>query len=409
MATSKEPGTDPYASEPIDRDYFLQKPKPLPSDPHLRSLVSQVQKDGFVVIPNAFSAADALAAKAEVDRLHGTAPRTGRDAFDGFQTNRIFALLAKTRAFDKFCLLPTVTALNQFFLGDDHLIYIMETITIQPGERAQVLHHDDVVSHLPRPRPPLTAATMIVLDDYTARNGATRVIPGSHLWDSERLGEESEAVPVVCPRGSVIYFLGTTWHSGGANRSESPRYAATIQYCRPFIRPLENLMLSVDPRRVLSGEIPRPIVDMMGYRSAVPFVGYGECFPPCLSALGLRVLWVISGETRLTDSCSGRSQSPQSKPATDPVASGAGSVRLAHFCKGGGGKGEQGPSQVVVVSKGSRAFLRCGCMGGGRGWACGDSRLVILGKHKGFNRLALPHLPRLRLLNSVRQKTASSP
>jgi ectoine hydroxylase-related dioxygenase (phytanoyl-CoA dioxygenase family) len=272
MAASK----DPQASDPVDREYYQRTAKPLPNDPTVRKYIETVLRDGYVIIPNAFTEAEALEAKAEIDRLHGTAPRIGRDAFDGFKTNRIFALLAKTRVFDKFCLLPQVQALNDFFLDEDYLIYIMETITINPGEKAQVLHHDDIVTRLPRPRPPVTAATMIVLDDYTELNGATRIIPGSHRWGSDRLGEESEAVSAICPRGSVIYFLGTTWHSGGANRSDKPRYAATIQYCQPYIRPLENLMVAVDPRRALSGEIPRKIVDMMGYKSAIPFVGYGE-------------------------------------------------------------------------------------------------------------------------------------
>ncbi len=281
MKVKMKQDEDPQAARPVDSEYYAPKPKPLPSDPILASYVAHVRKHGYVVIRNAFTVAEADAAKAEIDRLHGSAPRTGRDEFDGFRTNRILALLGKTRAFDRFCLLPAVRALNAFFLDDDYLLYIMETITINPGERAQVLHHDDAVTRLPRPRPPLTAATMIVLDDYTEVNGATRVIPGSHLWDSRRVGRESEARPVVCPRGSVIYFLGTTWHSGGANRSSRPRYAATIQYCQPYIRPLENLMVAVDPRRALSGEIPRPIVDMMGYRSATPFIGYGEC-PACV-------------------------------------------------------------------------------------------------------------------------------
>ncbi|KAK4067230.1 uncharacterized protein Triagg1_7673 [Trichoderma aggressivum f. europaeum] len=280
MPSKNSPTNDPQASDPIDRDYYLRKPKPLPSDPATRSLVQAVLRDGYVVIPNAFTEAEALEAKAEIDRLHGQRPRIGRDSFDGFKTNRIFALLNKTRVFDKFCLIPQVHALNNFFLDDDYLVYIMETITINPGEKAQALHHDDSVIRMPRPRPPVTAATMIVLDDYTEMNGATRIIPGSHLWGSDRLGDESEAKSVVCPRGSVIYFLGTTWHSGGANRSDKPRYAATIQYCQPYIRPLENLMLAVDPRKALSGEIPKKIVDMMGYRSAIPFVGYADGLNP---------------------------------------------------------------------------------------------------------------------------------
>lgn len=197
---------DPQAADPVDKAYYQRKAKRLPSDPTLRSHVEQVLKDGYVVIPNVFSDAQALEAIAEIDRLHGSAPKPGHNAFDGFKTNRIFALLAKTRVFDKFVLLPQVLALNDFFLDKDYLIYIMETIVINPGEKNQVLHHDDSVTRLPRPRPPVTAAIMIVLDDYTEQNGATRIIPGSHTWGSDRLGEEHEAVPAVCPRGSVVYF-----------------------------------------------------------------------------------------------------------------------------------------------------------------------------------------------------------
>jgi ectoine hydroxylase-related dioxygenase (phytanoyl-CoA dioxygenase family) len=267
--------TTEYTKEAIN-SFYQRKHKPLPTDPTLRRHVETILRDGFAIIPNAFSEYDALEAKSEIDRLHGPAPKTGRDTFDGHKTNRVFSLIAKSRVFDKFCLIPTVRALNEFFLDEECLIYIMESIVIQPGEKAQVLHHDDAPTRLPRPRPAVTAATMICLDDYTETNGATRLVPGSHLWGSDRVAEDHEAKSAVCPRGSVIYFLGTTWHSGGQNRSDKPRYALTVQYCQPYIRPLDNLMLSVDPRRVLNGEIPREIANMMGYRSAFPFIGYCE-------------------------------------------------------------------------------------------------------------------------------------
>ncbi|KAK2017622.1 phytanoyl-CoA dioxygenase [Colletotrichum eremochloae] len=285
--------SDSQASPPVDKDYYNPKAKPLPEDPTLRGYVETVLRDGYVIIPNAFTEAEAVEAIAEIDRLHGKDPLTGANAFDGHRTNRIFSLLGKTRVFDKFSLLPSVLALNDYFLDRDYLFYIAETIVILPGERSQVLHHDDGVTHLPRPRPPVTAATMIVLDDYTEFNGATRIIPGSHLWASDRVGEEHEAISAVCPRGSVVYFLGTTWHSGGANRTQRPRYAATIQYCQPYIRPLENLMIGVDPRRVLSGEIPKRIADMMGYRSAIPFIGYVDGMNPRKAAKRL-VRWLQS-------------------------------------------------------------------------------------------------------------------
>jgi hypothetical protein len=268
----------PTEKEVIDA-FYRPRHKPLPTDPALRRHVENTLRDGFAIIPDCFSEAEALEAKSEIDRLHGTAPKVGRSDFDGKRTNRVFSLLAKSRVFDKFCTIPTVRALNDFFLDEECLLYIMESIVIQPGEKAQLLHHDDSPTRIPRPRPAVTAATMICLDDYTESNGATRLIPGSHLWGSDRAGLDHEAKTAVCPRGSVIYFLGTTWHSGGQNRSSQPRYALTVQFCMPFMRPLDNLMLSVDPRRVLNGEIPKEIADMMGYRSAFPFIGYCESIP----------------------------------------------------------------------------------------------------------------------------------
>ena len=68
-------------------------------------------------------------------------------------------------------------------------------------------------------------------------NGATRVIPGSHLWGAEKPRKE-QAIPMVCPAGSVVYFIGTTWHGGGPNTSTSSRMSATVQYCQPYVRRL---------------------------------------------------------------------------------------------------------------------------------------------------------------------------
>ena len=100
------------------------------------------------------------------------------------------------------------------------------------------------------------------------------MIPGSHTWDAIRKPKEAEARPMVCPPGSVLYFLGTTWHGAGANKSSKPRRSLTVQYCQPYIRPIENLILAVDPRRL--EQIDRRIVEMMGYKIHRPFIGYGE-------------------------------------------------------------------------------------------------------------------------------------
>lgn len=108
--------------------------------------------------------------------------------------------------------------------------------------------------------------------------GATRIIPGSHNWDSERRGRPDETIPALCPEGGVVYFVSTLWHGGGANISDRPRQSATVQYCNPYIRPIENQILAVDPRKL--DNIDPKIVEMMGYKHMEPFMGYADGLGP---------------------------------------------------------------------------------------------------------------------------------
>lgn len=103
---------------------------------------------------------------------------------------------------------------------------------------------------------------MVAFDEYTAANGATRIIPGSHTWSSERQGREEETIPALVPEGGVVYFISTLIHGGGQNTTTRPRQSATVQYCNPYIRPIENQILAVDPRKL--EELDPKIVDMMG-------------------------------------------------------------------------------------------------------------------------------------------------
>ena len=252
--------------------------KPLPEDPFARADVEHVLEHGYVIIPDCFTKEEAKEARDEMDRLLGDAPLGGRNSFEGLNTNRIYSLLNKSRTFDKFAILPRVMALNDYFLDPGYLLTAFHSISINPGEKAQGLHHDDGYIQVPRPRPPFGSATMVAFDEYTADNGATRIIPGSHLWGSDRKGAPEDTIPALVPEGGVVYFISTLIHGGGANVSDKPRKSATVQYCKPYIRPIENQILAVDPRKLK--EIPPRIVDMMGYKHMQPFVGYADGLNP---------------------------------------------------------------------------------------------------------------------------------
>ncbi|KFY92112.1 hypothetical protein V498_05151 [Pseudogymnoascus sp. VKM F-4517 (FW-2822)] len=252
-----------------------------PTDPVTLADITHVKTHGYVILPSILTRTEVDAAKTEIMRLSGAAPRKGRFAFEGLDTTRIYSLLNKTRVFDKLTILPRVVALNNHFLDPGYQLTSFHTIQINPGEQPQQLHHDDEYCHFPRPRGPLGTAIVVAFDEFTAENVATRVIPGSHLWGAEKPGKE-QAIPMICPPGSVIYFIGTTWHGGGPNASSSPRMSATVQYCQPYIRSLENQFLAVDPRRL--SEIDPQIVEMMGYRVHAPFVGYADGLSPLRGA-----------------------------------------------------------------------------------------------------------------------------
>jgi hypothetical protein len=255
---------------------------PLPANPQTRADIEHVLKHGYVILPGCFTPAQALEARNEIDRLLGSAPLTGRNAFEGHATNRIYSLLNKSRVFDKFTVLPRVATLNDYFLDPSPQLSAYHTISINPGEASQRLHHDDEYIHLPRPRAPFGTAIMLAFDAYTPTNGATRIIPGSHTWGpaSIRQPKEEETIPAVCEEGSVVYFVSTLWHGGGENRSEKVRRSATVQYCQPYLRPIENQILAVDPRK-LDG-MDQKVVDLMGYKIMQPFVSTIQ-FSVCLN------------------------------------------------------------------------------------------------------------------------------
>jgi len=230
--------------------------------------MAALDRDGYVIWENLLSTEECRQIRAVVRPWLG---HTGRNSFEGRRTQRIYSVLSRTRVCDRLVDNPRVLAVLDRLLMPNYLLSALQAINIQPGETAQLAHHDDGFYPIPRPRAPLAAATIWAIDDFTADNGATVVIPGSHRWGKRRPGPDDRAVPVVMPAGSCVFFVGTLWHGGGANTSTRERLAVTAQYCEPWLRPMEAYTLSVsrDIARTVSEDIRR----MLGYSIHPPFVG----------------------------------------------------------------------------------------------------------------------------------------
>ena len=214
----------------------------------------------------------------------------GRNDFEGERTNRVYALMAKSPVFAELAIHPLALAFAEAELGQSCLLSALLAINLHPGETVQPWHIDDSGAKMPRPRPALGVSAFWAIDDTTEQNGATEIIPGSHLWDGEIIqgaatpsdfaskgadradGDRADAVKLVMPSGSLAITKGTLWHRGGANRSDRPRLIITPQYCAGWVRQLENMALAVPAE--IAEKLPERTRELIGYSIHPPFMGH---------------------------------------------------------------------------------------------------------------------------------------
>ena len=228
-------------------------------------------RDGYVVLEHAIDAGALDRIRAELSPWLGDDAYRGRNDFEGFLSNRVYALLAKAPAIATLVEHPWVTAMLDQLLLPQYLLSANLAINLLPGETAQQFHIDGDFYRVSRPRPAISVSAIWAIDDFTAENGATEVIQGSHRWGDEIPRADHDVVKVVMPAGSVVVFAGTLWHRGGANRSDRPRLAITPQYCEPWARQQEQQILSVGPR---AAQYSERIQSMLGYSIHPPFMGH---------------------------------------------------------------------------------------------------------------------------------------
>jgi ectoine hydroxylase-related dioxygenase (phytanoyl-CoA dioxygenase family) len=146
-------------------------------------------------------------------------------------------------------------------------------IRIQPSQGAQVLHRDRLAwgGYLQRTIEPQLNMIWAVTD-FTKENGATRVVPGSHLWEDGRGAHEDEITYAEMKAGSVIVYTGSVIHSGGANVSAADRVGINITYSLGWLRQEENQYLSCPPE--IAATLPGDLQRLIGYSMGSYALGY---------------------------------------------------------------------------------------------------------------------------------------
>jgi ectoine hydroxylase-related dioxygenase (phytanoyl-CoA dioxygenase family) len=263
------------------------------NDAERQAHVERVRRDGFTIVENAI-------APGLVDALNAALWRLERDldvkpamnGFEGHKTVRIYNLLAFGAPFADVPVHASVLPVVEAVLDPGCLISSLSSIAIDPGEIAQPIHADDMVIPLAKPHIPIVCNSMWALTDFTEANGATRLVPGSHLKDNPVYGGTYDSVPGEMKKGSVLIWDGSLWHGGGANMTDKRRTGIAMNYCAGFIRQQENQQLGLKPDLVKTFS-PR-LQELVGYGVYRGLIGHIDKKSPAQvlgSPDGFRSIW----------------------------------------------------------------------------------------------------------------------
>ncbi|MCP1603583.1 phytanoyl-CoA dioxygenase family protein [Pseudomonas citronellolis] len=263
----------------------------LDSSEPVERVVEVIKRDGGVIIANFISGQALEALAGELDKYLNETP-FGEDAyFAGTQTRRVARLVGRSDRVVEVALNPLfiepakqiLQTPTHVWSGDQRVevapniqLSFTQAIQICPGQGLQPLHRDDATSLWRHPQYGREARLQIMLaiSDFTEENGATRVIPGSHTWDDERMPTQEETVPAEMAAGSALLWMGSVYHGGGANKSDRPRTGLSMAYDLAFLRSEENHLLSIPIDRVR--QLPEEMQRLLGWGASQTFLGWVE-------------------------------------------------------------------------------------------------------------------------------------
>ncbi len=239
-------------------------------------VIAAIARDGAAIVENLVTEALADEVRADLRGPFDSVGRSTENDFNGRATLRVNSVLDISPASAEIVgHRPMMTVLDAFLLPHcgSYLLGSCTAIEIHPGEGDQVLHRDDTIYPVHIPGIELQVSVMWALDDFRASNGATRVVPGSHRWIEPREPGPGDAVAEAeMPKGSALFYLGSVWHGGGANRDRKPRAGLINTYCLGWLRQEVNHILSVP--RATAAALPEHIQRLMGYSLHGGMLGY---------------------------------------------------------------------------------------------------------------------------------------
>ncbi len=237
-------------------------------------IISALLKDGEVIVTQQTTSDIIETIRSELRTPFDEQGNKFTNNFNGYSTLRLSGILTLSRTSADLIVHPLVMDVADAVLKrhcTNYRIGSCTAIEIHPGEKTQVLHRDDDFYPIRIPNVEFQISALWALDDFTLENGATRIVQGSHDMREISTIQESDVEQAVMPKGSVLFYLGSTVHGGGANITDRPRSGLITTYSLGWLRQEENQYLTI-PRKV-ADSYPDHIRRLMGYQAHGEYLG----------------------------------------------------------------------------------------------------------------------------------------
>ncbi|KAI9733254.1 MAG: hypothetical protein M1834_003338 [Cirrosporium novae-zelandiae] len=284
---------------------LFEKPalKRLPVDAPIEDFISAIEKDGGCIVTNYISLSDLAKANAEV-KPYLDADKPWQGKMFPPETRRCYRLLSNSPTCrEKMFMHPLYQALGEHFLAETNPTWYDEKcyyytshpllsaalgIDVRPGAVGQRLHRDDKMYHTVHSDATKTGYTknrdngfgvFIPGIQMTEKNGATRMIPGSHLWgDSHGANTKDAIYACLCP-GEAFFMLASTFHGGSTNHTASEnRLLYVLFMCKGTLRSEFALHLEYPPE--VARHFGKDVQARLGYKISSPNCGMVDMRDP---------------------------------------------------------------------------------------------------------------------------------
>ena len=167
----------------------------------------------------------------------------GRERLDKAGELGVLRLMLKFEEhFFRFLERPEVLAVTDATVSDTAILHLQNGFILPsfPPECAPKVFQNQFHQDFPRVlgRRLLSVNLLFAIDPFTAENGATLVVPGTHQRPTppDPSFLVRNAIPATCGAGAMVVFDSTLYHAAGPNVSGHDRLAINHQFTRSYLK-----------------------------------------------------------------------------------------------------------------------------------------------------------------------------